>query len=273
MISLPFASALAAAILSTSFISGIFGMAGGMILMGILLFMMPLAAAMVLHGLTQMASNGWRAWLWRSHIMWPIAAQYAAGAFVAAAVFALIQLTPSKAVALIILGLTPCVGMLLPRRFAPDIKRRGQGFGCGLICTMLQLLAGVSGPLLDVFFVRSNLDRRQMVATKASIQVLGHFLKVANFGPLLLVGAADGVAPAAVVLAIALAICGTQLSRGVLDAISDAQFRTWSRGVIAAVAAVYLIQGVFLLVSERGTAAATAAPSAAVTVAGPERAR
>ena len=45
MITLPIAAALAASILGTSFLSGIFGMAGGMILMGILLVMMPLAAA------------------------------------------------------------------------------------------------------------------------------------------------------------------------------------------------------------------------------------
>ena len=62
MITLTMAAALGASILSTAFISGIFGMAGGMILMGILLAMMPVAAAMVLHGVTQMASNGWRAW-------------------------------------------------------------------------------------------------------------------------------------------------------------------------------------------------------------------
>jgi uncharacterized membrane protein YfcA len=72
MISLPIALTLAAAVLSTSFVSGIFGMAGGMILMGILLAIMPLATAMVLHGLTQMASNGWRAWLWREHVLWPV---------------------------------------------------------------------------------------------------------------------------------------------------------------------------------------------------------
>src|SRR5262245_38961447 len=87
MISLPFAAALAGAVLSTSFISGIFGMAGGMILMGILLLMLPLAAAMVLHGATQLASNGWRAWLWRHHIQWRIAALYAVGAGAAALAF------------------------------------------------------------------------------------------------------------------------------------------------------------------------------------------
>jgi uncharacterized membrane protein YfcA len=246
MISLPFATTLAAAVLSTSFVSGIFGMAGGMILMGILLAIMPVAAAMVLHGLTQMTSNGWRAWLWRDHIQWRIAAWYAAGAIGAALAFAAVVLVPGKAAALIILGLTPCVGLLLPSRLAPNVMRPGHGFACGAICTVLQLMAGVSGPILDVFFIRSALDRRQMVATKAAIQVLGHFLKVAYFGQLLGLGA-DTVAPVAVMLAIVLAIVGTQLSRRVLDAISDAQFRSWSRRVIGAVAAVYLVQGVFLL--------------------------
>jgi uncharacterized membrane protein YfcA len=264
MISLPFATALAAAVLSTSFLSGIFGMAGGMILMGILLVMMPVAAAMVLHGLTQMASNGWRAWLWRPHISWRIVAHYGAGATVAALAFAAIQLVPGKATALIMLGLMPFVG-LLPGRVAPDLARRGHGFGCGAICTVLQLMAGVSGPVLDVFFVRSDLDRKQMIATKAAIQVLGHFLKVAYFGPLL-VGGADGVAPTAIVLAIALALVGTQLSRRVLDAISDAQFRSWSRRLIAAIAAVYLVQGVFLVFFDHHrTSEAVAATRAAVS--------
>ena len=52
---------LAVSSLVTSFISGILGMAGGMILMGILLAVVPLPQAMMLHGITQLASNGWRA--------------------------------------------------------------------------------------------------------------------------------------------------------------------------------------------------------------------
>jgi hypothetical protein len=50
MITLAFATWLAAAVLSTSFLSGIFGMAGGMILMGILFVIMPLPAAMCCMG-------------------------------------------------------------------------------------------------------------------------------------------------------------------------------------------------------------------------------
>ena len=65
MPSLVVLSLLAVSALVTSFISGILGMAGGMILMGILLAMMPLPQAMMLHGITQLSANGWRAWLWR----------------------------------------------------------------------------------------------------------------------------------------------------------------------------------------------------------------
>ena len=250
MITLPIAAALAASILGTSFLSGIFGMAGGMILMGILLAMMPLAAAMVLHGVTQMASNGWRAWLWRTHIQWRVVAWYAAGGLIAALAFFAAQVVPSKSVTFIVLGVLSFTGLLLPSRFAPSIIRRTDAVACGAVCTALQFVAGVSGPIFDVFFVRSGLGRKDTVATKAAIQTLGHFLKVAYFCQLLVAGTAE-IAPVAVILAISLAVVGTQLSRSVLDAISDAQFRSWTRGLIATIASIYLVHGITLLVSEQ----------------------
>jgi uncharacterized protein len=246
MISLALAGALVSSVLITSFISGIFGMAGGMILMGILLAILPLAAAMVLHGLTQMASNGWRAWLWRTNIEWSLFYTYATGALLAVLLVAAVQFTPNKAAALIVLGLTSLAGLWLPGHLAPNIARPTHGVACGSICTVLQLVSGVSGPIFDVFFVRSNLDRKQIVATKAAIQVLGHTLKAVYFG-LQLMGTVTVVPPLAVALAMTFALIGTQLSRTVLDAISDTQFRSWSRKLIAAIAVFYLAHGVLLL--------------------------
>ena len=63
-------AALGLLMVATAFLSGLFGMAGGLILIGVLLALMPLPSAMVLHAITQMASNGWRAFLWRRHIRW-----------------------------------------------------------------------------------------------------------------------------------------------------------------------------------------------------------
>ena len=63
MFSLPVLAALAVVAVVTSLISGIFGMAGGMLLIGFLLFVVPVQTAMVMHGVTQIAANGWRAFL------------------------------------------------------------------------------------------------------------------------------------------------------------------------------------------------------------------
>ncbi len=59
------AAVLAGSVLFTSFLSGIFGMAGGMILLGVLLAVLDVAPTMVLFGMTQAASNGWRCARWR----------------------------------------------------------------------------------------------------------------------------------------------------------------------------------------------------------------
>ena len=249
MISLPIAAALGTAVLSTSFLSGILGMAGGMILMGILLVLLPLAPAMVLHGLTQMASNGWRAWLWRKQIRWRIVGYYVTGALAAAIAFAWLRYTPSTPLVLIILGLSPFVALALPKRLALDATRVTHAIGCGAISTVLQLLAGVAGPLLDTFFVRSGLDRKETVATKAALSVAGHLLKVVYFGQFLIGDRAE-LPLAAIAISLVLALVGTQLSRRVLEVVSDAQFRRWTRVVIAGTAGVYLVQGTIHFVPE-----------------------
>ncbi|HVO89385.1 MAG TPA: sulfite exporter TauE/SafE family protein [Casimicrobiaceae bacterium] len=254
MSSLPHLALLELAVAGTSFLSGIFGMAGGMVLMGILLAIMPLAMAMTLHAITQMASNGWRAWLWREHIRWRPVAAYASGAAVAVGAFALYAMQPSKAQALLILGLTPLAGLLLPRQARLNAMRPAHGVACGAVCMSLQLLAGVSGPMLDVFYVHSGLDRRAIVATKATVQTMGHALKLAYFGTLL---ALDGEAlsPILAAMTVLVALGGTHASRTVLDRMSDTQFLTWSRRLIVVVAGAYLAQGTFLLArAQRGHA-------------------
>jgi len=65
----PFVLAVVAvAVVVTSFISGVFGMAGGMLLLGLLLLFMDVAPAMVFFGVTQLAANGWRSALWWRYV-------------------------------------------------------------------------------------------------------------------------------------------------------------------------------------------------------------
>ncbi len=247
--SLSMTALLAVVVLSTSFLSGIFGMAGGMILMGFLLVMMPLAPAMVLHGIIQMASNGWRAWLWRQHVqVWAIG-RYAVGGLAALALFVAIGYVPQKSVALILLGLMPFISLVLPERLAPNAMRRGHVELCGAVCTVLSPLSGVSGPILDAVFVRSGFDRRQQIATKAAIQTFSHLLKLVYFGRMITLG---DVPPETAGLAIVLAFAGTSLSRRVLDAMTDVQFRVWTRRLIVGLSAAYFGQGLLLAAADLG---------------------
>ena len=111
---------LTGVMLFTAFLSGIFGMAGGMVLMGVLLAVMPLPAAMALHAVTQMASNAWRAVLWRRHINWRPVGFFLIGNLAALAVWSVFQWVPEKAVALLMLGVTPFLFRLLPVSIKPN---------------------------------------------------------------------------------------------------------------------------------------------------------
>ena len=251
MLTLPLAAAFAASVLFTSFLSGIFGMAGGMILMGLLLAMLPLAQAMLLHGITQLASNGWRAWLWRDQVNWRIVRNIGLPSLLTAGVIALLPFTTDKATALIVLGLTPFLALLLPKSLRADATRSSHAWGCGTICTTLQLVAGGAGPILDLFFVHTGLDRKQVVATKAATQTLNHLIKIAYFGGILASGGGsfDG---SVIVIAVGFAMTGTTLSRWALEAMSDANFRRWTQWIVLSTAAVFLVQGVWLLLQRAG---------------------
>src|ERR1700716_4003705 len=98
------AAALSLLMIGTAFLSGIFGMAGGPILIGVLLGGFPLPTAMVLHAITQMASNGWRALLWWRHIEWKSTVFYVAGCLVSVGLWSLWLYVPDKALALLMLG-------------------------------------------------------------------------------------------------------------------------------------------------------------------------
>jgi uncharacterized membrane protein YfcA len=244
---------IALAALVTSFISGILGMAGGMILMAVLLALLPLPAAMMLHGITQFASNGWRAWLWRSHIDARVFRGYVLGALGALALFAAIQFVVNKPVAYILLGLTPFVSFALPARWQLNVDRPHQPAACGFVCTAVQLMAGVSGPLLDVFFVKSRLDRKGVVATKAITQSCGHVVKIVFFAGVARFANAENKSAIEESLSITLAatcvgmaFTGTSLSRRVLERMSDAHFRRWTQRTVMTLGVVSLGVGVYL---------------------------
>jgi uncharacterized protein len=245
-------AALGALMVATAFLSGLFGMAGGMILIGVLLMLMPLPTAMVLHAITQMASNGWRAFLWRAHIRWRPVSVYLIGCALALGVWSIARYVPDKPIALLLLGVTPFMARMLPSEIKPNPDSVWQGALYGSICMGLMLMTGVSGPLLDTFFLGGNFERRQIIATKATCQVASHLTKLIYFGGI--IDQAATLDPRLALIAVAASMLGTTLSRRVLEAMSDAQFRRWANRLITTVASYYILYASWLFFARSSVA-------------------
>lgn len=244
--SLALTAIVLATMVGTSFLSGIFGMAGGLILVGVLLAILPLPAAMMLHGVTQLASNGWRALLWWRHIRWKPVAAYVAGCTLALLAWSMFRYVPETPVALLMLGVTPFLARLAPKNLRANPDSPQQGVFYGVICMTLIILTGVAGPLIDTFFLGGKLDRREIVATKSACQVVGHSAKLLYFGGI--IDQAASVDPVLAGLAIAASMIGTSLAARVLEAMSDMQFRLWANRIITTIAAYYIFDGAYLLI-------------------------
>ncbi len=226
----------------TATVSGVLGMAGGLLLMGALLLVLPAATAFVAHGLLQLVSNGWRVVLHRRHVSWEVIAWYALGSVTAAAVLAAVRYAPSTPLTYLFLGLVPLLVWLPKGVLRLDASRPAHAVAAGLAVTSVNLVAGVAGPLLDVFFVRTRLGRHAVVATKAATQVLSHTAKVVLYGGPLLAGDAGELPALVLLLAVPLSMLGTVVGGRLLDRMSDAGFRTATRWVVSAIGVTYLVQ-------------------------------
>jgi uncharacterized membrane protein YfcA len=240
-VSLAAGAVVLVAVLLTATLSGVLGMAGGLLLMGVLLLVLPTAVAFVVHGLLQLVANGWRAVLHRRHVQWRVIGWYAVGSVAAAALLGVLSWVPAKAVTYLALGLVPGL-VWLPRRWlALDVTLPPHAVAAGVLVTGVNLVAGVSGPLLDVFFVRAELGRHAVVATKAATQALAHLAKVAVYGAALS-ASGTGVPWLVVLLGVPLSVLGTALGGRLLDRMTDAAFTRVTRWVVTGIGVVYLVQ-------------------------------
>lgn len=233
---------------ATATLSGTLGMGGGLLLMGVLATLLPPAEALALHGVAQLASNGSRAAGLREHVELRIMRPYFAGALTAAGLFSLLAVAPSPALLFFTLGLLPWISGLLPERLAEPItiaadRPRAAGL-CGFAVGTLQLIAGVSGSLLDLFFLNSPVDRRGIVATKAATQTLAHGLKLLVMVPLL--PAATALSPLRIGALVLASWLGSRIGRRLLESLSERDFRRAGDRLLKGVGVLYLLRSLSL---------------------------
>ena len=235
------------ATLSTAFLSSIFGMLGGLILMGALITIMPVSQAMVLHGLIQLTSNGYRAWLNKTDIKWNIVSTLIIGNIISLVGLFSLAFVPDKITVLLVLGLLPYIAWAFPKNNSLDVSKKPIGILAGMVVVGSNLLSGTGGPLLDIFFQRVNMTRHQVVATKAVAQSLGHISKIIFFG--FLTTSKFNTWPSfwLIFFAVIASVIGTTLGKIILDKIDDRTFFVWTQSILLTIGAVFIAYAIYLM--------------------------
>jgi len=239
-------AALLVTVFLTSTLSGIFGMAGGLVLLAVLLMILPVGTAIAVQGAIQIIANGSRAWFSREFIDWKILGIICLGLLASAIILFVVRYTPDLATVCIAIGLLPILVWIPQSWLALDASKPLHAFFCGLLGGGLNLAVGVSGPTVDIFFIRTPMDRRKIIATKAATQVVSHAAKVVFYWNATMV-----LAPlewGAIALAAPFAIAGTSAGHWVLQRLTDANFKRWTRWIVTAIGFYYLMRGVTLLI-------------------------
>ena len=233
---------------ATAFLSSIFGMLGGLILMGVLISFLSVGPAMVLHGLIQATSNGYRAWLNRHDINWKIILTLLIGSVISLIILFFIAFEPSKILVIFALGLLPYIAWAVPKELSLDITKPHVSVFAGGVVVGSNLISGTGGPILDIFFQKVDMTRHQVVATKAVSQTVGHLAKIIFFGGLIVSFSFENWPnPTFLFIAIIFSVIGTTLGKRVLDTIDDKFFFRWTQIIVLSVGALFIIRGLFLL--------------------------
>lgn len=239
----------------TSMISGIFGMAGGMILKIVFLNILTVNASMIIHALIQMVANGWRSLIWRKYIVWRVLPPYFWGIGIGITLVSFLHYVPSAAVVLIIMGIIPIFCIVFSRYIQLTIENKKQTLVAATLLTFIQMTTGVIGPLLDLLYNTSALTRQEIVSTKAFSQTIMHFIRICYYSVLIpmIIGAAGEGWPEGLTLWVAglfivASIAGTSAAAPIVQRLNDKKFKAYSKIIILIVSIYCLIQGIYLII-------------------------
>lgn len=164
----------------TSCLAGVMGMGGGVLLIALMPGLLPAAAILPVHALTQLASNLSRAAFGWREIGWSLIPAFTAGAVAGAwlggEIYASLDLRWLPAV----IG-----ALILVFTWAPLPQLRGGGSAAlallGFYQTGLGMLAGATGPLGAAVLLRYSAARDWLVVNTAVYMSLNHALRVVAF--------------------------------------------------------------------------------------------
>ena len=231
----------------TSALTGIVGMGGGLLLLLVMSAYLPFAVLIPVHGINQLVTHFSRASISLLQIDYRLAARFAVGAILGAAVGT--QFVPSISEEMFKLALGVFVLACLVQ---PKLKLKLH-FGAlykwpvvGALTSFCGLFVGATGVLIAPFFLNEKLNKEQLVATKAACQVFIHSSKVVAF---FVLGFALGPYLLLIVLMCLMSTMGSFFAKRTLSKIPEKQFYIVFQIVIIALAFRLIYIGVKGIVS------------------------
>lgn len=217
---------------ATSAITAAVGVGGGVALLAILLFVIPPATVLPIHGFVQAGSNLGRSYAMRQSIHRPIVLWFTIGAivgvFLAGLVFVAI---PSRGL-LLALGLFILWSLWAPRPNARSFSDRGFLIA-GFIVSLSGMFLGATGPLMAAFLRDRQEPREWLVATQAASMSVMHLLKILAFG---IIGFVYTEWMALILLMIVSGYVGTLSGKALLAQLPEALFAKLFKYVLSALA-------------------------------------
>jgi len=230
-------------VLFTSVFSGIFGMAGGMILIAGLLFFYSPTEAIFIHGILQFFANAQRYYQLRAYVEVKVLLYYLAGSLLSFGLLKHLGFVPSEQAIYVFMGLTAFIGAFR-LRLPLSLKDRLVAGVAGLVVSALQI-AGISGALLDVLCQDKRFSRHEVVGLKSAAISISHFLKVMFMYQLL--GSEQvwqNFASMEVFFYLAAVVLGTYLGKRVLDRLSDKNFFRYTSFILLTISLYYFYKAI-----------------------------
>lgn len=229
---------LAATAFATSVLSAVVGMAGGMTLLAVMLLFVEPLAAIPLHAVVQLVSNGSRTFYQREHVDWRIAGSFVLPLLPAGALGLLVaQRLPADATRLAI-ALLVLVATWQPRWLTPgaggETSHKGRRFfALGSAIGFLNVNVGATGVLMAPFFLGLGLPRQALIGSQAVCQMAGHLVKIVLFG---IAGFAFREHALLLGCLCVASLAGARVGTWLLDSVSEAQFTRLYKAVLTMLA-------------------------------------
>jgi uncharacterized protein len=224
----------------TSLITAMFSLGGGIMMLAGLAMIFPPVIVVPVHGAVQLGSNGGRALVQRAFIQWQFVLWMGIGAVVGSLVGASFAVALPEAVFLGAIAVFILYSVWGPQ---PRVRERGpiSQLIAGTVIAAIGMIIGATGPLVAAF-LRSLTDRRQLVATQATLMTVNNFAKIAAFA---VFGFAFGQYILLVAGMIVTGFLGTVVGSRALHTMPEHVFRIGFRIIMTVVALDLLRQAAF----------------------------